>query len=70
MRMTALALAACFLVGCASPDIDLSKSEPFCSQPGSSNYSQCVGKFTLVPIVHQSQCNDALRICAQSCPAR
>lgn len=58
-------------VGCASTaDIDLSKVESKCGQTCAANYSECLGKFTLVPIQAQHQCTAALRLCAQACPAR
>lgn len=66
---TAILLAV--LCGCASTsDIDLSKVESKCGQTCSANYSECLGKFTLAPIHMQHVCTDALRLCAQSCPAR
>lgn len=62
---------ALMLCGCASTkDIDLSKSEPACASTCSTNYSSCVGKFSVFPIHQQNVCTDALRLCAQSCPAR
>lgn len=65
-----LALASA-TVGCASTsDIDLSKVESKCGQQCSANYSECLGKFTFFPIQAQHQCTDALRLCAQACPAR
>lgn len=66
-----LVLVVCLLAGCASTkDIDLSKVESRCGQQCSANYSECVGKFTFFPIQTQNQCTDAMRLCAQSCPAR
>lgn len=59
------------LAGCASTkNIDLSKVEPQCGQSCSAHYSDCVSKFTFFPLETQHQCTDALRLCAQSCPAR
>jgi len=60
-----------FLSGCASTsDIDLSKVEPTCGKECSANYSTCLSKFSLFPIHQQNVCTDALKLCAQSCPAR
>lgn len=59
------------LAGCASTsNIDLSKVDSACGQTCSANYSQCVSKFTFFPLETQHQCTDALKLCAQSCPAR
>lgn len=59
------------LLGCASTsDIDLSKVERSYGQTCTKTYSEYLGKFTLFPIQTQQQCTDALRLCAQSCPAR
>ena len=71
MRKVLLAMGALALAGCASTsDIDLSKVDSKCGQTCSANYSDCLGKFTLFPIQAQHQCTDAMRLCAQSCPAR
>jgi hypothetical protein len=65
------ALFLVMLTGCASTsDIDLSKVEPACGQACTKNYSDCLGSFTFFPIQAQHQCTDALRLCAQTCPAR
>ena len=57
--------------GCASTSgIDLSRVEPQCGQNCSANYSTCVSKFTIFPLEVQHQCTTALKLCAQSCPAR
>lgn len=71
-RFLAAALVALFtLAGCASTaGIDMSKVESKCGQTCSSSYSECLGKFTLFPIMAQNQCTDAMRLCVQSCPAR
>lgn len=59
------------LSACASTKgIDLSKVEPQCGQTCSANYSECVSKFTFFPLQTQHQCTDALKLCAQACPAR
>lgn len=66
-----LILAASILAGCASTaNIDLSKAESTCGQTCSANYSQCVSRFSMTPFLQQHTCTDALRLCAQSCPAR
>ena len=74
MKLLAVAVAAgaeMLLTGCASTkDIDLSKVDSACVQACSANYSEGVSKFTFFPIQTQHQCTDALRLCAQSCPAR
>jgi hypothetical protein len=71
MKSAILATAMLVLAGCASTkDIDLSKAEPQCGQSCSANYSTCVSKFTFFPLETQHQCTTALRLCAQSCPAR
>ena len=70
MRLSLVA-AALFLSACASTaGIDLSKVESKCGQTCSANYSECLGKFTFFPIMAQNQCTDAMKLCAQSCPAR
>lgn len=71
-RLATFALFGLFaLAGCASTtNIDLSKVEPACGQKCSANYSGCGQGFQMFPIMVQHQCVDALRICAQSCPAR
>ncbi len=70
-KVLSLLLLVVSVSGCASPsDIDLSKAEPACGKDCSTNYSQCVGKFTLFPAIHKSDCADALKLCAQACPAR
>lgn len=59
------------LAGCADlSDIDLSKVESKCGQTCSQNHSSCVSRFSLFPIRQERTCADALRLCAQSCPAR
>jgi hypothetical protein len=69
--MLAVITGTSLLAGCASTkDIDLSKVDPQCGQTCSANYSNCVSKFTFFPLEVQHQCTDALRLCAQACPAR
>lgn len=64
-------LVATLLFGCASTaDIDVSKVDSTCGQTCSANYSSCGQQFTIVPIMQQNQCVDALRMCVRSCPAR
>jgi hypothetical protein len=59
------------LAGCASvADIDTSKMDPACAQSCTTNYSECLGKFTLFPLMAQHQCTDAMHLCAAACPAR
>jgi Short C-terminal domain len=59
------------LAGCASvADIDTSKMDPACAQSCASTYSECLGKFTLFPLMAQHQCTDAMHLCSASCPAR
>ena len=59
------------VTACASTrDIDLSKVQSACGKSCADNYSECLGKFTFFPIHEQRVCTDALRLCAQSCPAR
>ena len=59
------------LAGCASvADIDTSKIDPSCAQSCTSNYSECLGKFTLFPLMAQHQCTDAMHLCAAACPSR
>lgn len=68
---TGLLLASALLTGCASTaDIDLSKVESTCGQACTANYSSCLSGFTMFPIQRQHECTSALRLCAQSCPAR
>jgi len=71
MTQYGIALAIIWLSGCASTkDIDLSKVEPACGQTCRTNYNECLSRFTLFPIQMQHECTTALRLCAQSCPAR
>jgi hypothetical protein len=66
-----ITIAALLLAGCASTkDIDFSKVEPACGQTCSTNYNECLSRFTFFPIMMQHECTDALRLCAQACPAR
>jgi hypothetical protein len=66
-----LLLLAVFLAGCArTADIDTSKVDPDCAHSCSANYSECLGKFTLFPLMAQHQCTDAMKLCVQACPAR
>ena len=68
-----LALLASFLAltACASTaDIDMSKYESTCGQQCSANYGKCSTGFTMTPFMQQHACVEALRFCAQSCPAR
>ncbi len=70
MRLS-LIVAALILTGCASTaDIDLSKVESKCGQACAANYSRCSQGFTMTPLMAQHHCADAMRLCAQSCPAR
>ena len=65
------AFATLLLAGCASTtEIDLSKVESACGQACSAKYADCGQGFSMFPIMRQHQCVDALRVCAQSCPAR
>lgn len=63
--MVRKALLLCMLLaGCASvSDIDTSKLDPSCAQLCTSSYSECLGKFTLFPLMAQHQCTAA-------CPSR
>ena len=71
MKSTVSIVLTLALAGCASTsDIDLSKVESQCGQQCSAAYSDCLGKFTLFPIHQQNVCTSALRLCAQTCPAR
>jgi hypothetical protein len=71
MKSAILGTVLVVLAGCASTkDIDLSKVESGCGQSCSVHYSDCVSKFTFFPLETQHQCTTALRLCAQSCPAR
>ena len=66
-----LLLITLLLAGCASTaDIDTSKVDPDCAHSCSANYSDCLGKFTLFPLMVQHQCTDAMKLCVQACPAR
>jgi hypothetical protein len=66
-----IAIVLLVLGGCESTsDIDLSKVDSQCGQTCSANYSACLSRFTFFPIQAQHECTDALRLCAQSCPAR
>jgi hypothetical protein len=66
-----IVVIAGMLTGCASTkNIDLTKVDPQCGQTCSGTYSECVSKFTFFPLEVQHQCTDALRLCAQACPAR
>ncbi|MDN7182949.1 SHOCT domain-containing protein [Caballeronia sp. SEWSISQ10-4 2] len=59
------------LAGCASvSDIDTSKIDAACAQSCTANYSECLGKFTLFPLMAQHQCTDAMHLCANACPSR
>jgi hypothetical protein len=70
-RLLARVLILACLGACATTsDIDLSKVESKCGQQCSASYSECVSKFSFFPIHEQHVCTDALRLCAQSCPAR
>lgn len=70
-RMAAISFLIGSLVGCASTDdIDLTKIEPACGHSCSTDYSQCLGQFTIFPIQTQRQCTSALRLCVQTCPPR
>ena len=70
MRLISI-LALITIVGCASTkDIDLSHVDSACGQTCSANYGECLGKFSMTPIMAQHGCVDALRLCAQSCPPR
>ncbi|MCP2089333.1 UNVERIFIED_ORG: hypothetical protein J2Y81_005420 [Paraburkholderia sediminicola] len=70
MNKTILLLIV-FLAGCASTsDIDTGKFDPDCAHSCSANYSECLGKFTLFPLMAQHQCTDAMKLCVQACPAR
>lgn len=71
LRSTVLLSLIVVIAGCASTsNIDLGKVEPQCGQACSANYSTCVSKFTIFPLEVQHQCTTALKLCAQSCPAR
>lgn len=71
MKRILLAVALCAIAGCASTSgIDMTKVDSKCGQTCSANYSECLGKFTFFPIQAQHQCTDAMKLCAQSCPAR
>ncbi|WP_429409354.1 SHOCT domain-containing protein [Paraburkholderia sp. GAS82] len=66
-----LLLLTLLLAGCASTAaIDTSKVDPDCAHSCSANYSECLGKFTLFPLMAQHQCTDAIKLCVQACPAR
>jgi hypothetical protein len=68
---TAIVALAFALNGCASTkNIDLSKVDSQCGQSCSAKYSDCISRFTFFPLETQHQCTDALKLCAQSCPAR
>jgi hypothetical protein len=71
-QVAAVIVALAFaLDGCASTkNIDLSKVDSQCGQGCSAKYSDCISKFTFFPLEVQHQCTDALKLCAQSCPAR
>jgi hypothetical protein len=70
-RIATIAILLAALAGCASTaDIDLTKVEPACGHSCSTDYSQCLGQFTIFPIQAQHQCTEALRLCVQTCPPR
>ncbi|MFM0062937.1 SHOCT domain-containing protein [Paraburkholderia aspalathi] len=70
MKKTLLLLTV-LLAGCASTAaIDTSKVDSDCAHSCSANYSECLGKFTLFPLMAQHQCTDAMKLCVQACPAR
>ncbi|SIT35287.1 conserved exported hypothetical protein [Paraburkholderia ribeironis] len=70
MKKTLL-LSMLLLAGCASvADIDTSKLDANCAQSCTAKYSDCLGKFTLFPLMAQHQCTDAMHLCAAACPAR
>jgi hypothetical protein len=71
VKATIVGVIMIVLAACASTKgIDLSKVESQCAQTCSANYSECVSKFTFFPLQTQHQCTDALKLCAQACPAR
>ena len=71
MMNKTLLLLTVLLAGCASTaDIDTNKVDSDCAHSCSANYSECLGKFTLFPLMAQHQCTDAMRLCVQACPAR
>jgi hypothetical protein len=71
MMNRTLLLLTLLLAGCASTaDIDTSKADPDCAHSCSANYSDCLGKFTLFPLMAQHQCTDAMKLCVQACPTR
>jgi len=64
-------LLTMLLAGCASvADIDTGKLDTACAQSCTTSYSECLGKFTLFPLMAQHQCTDAMHLCATACPAR
>jgi hypothetical protein len=68
---TALCIVSSLLAGCASvSDIDPSKLDASCAQSCTSTYSECLGKFTLFPLMAQHQCTDAMHLCAAACPSK
>jgi hypothetical protein len=70
-RLGLIAAATLIFSGCASTaDIDMSRVESQCGRACTANYSECLDGFTLFPIMAQHECTDALRLCAQSCPAK
>jgi hypothetical protein len=70
MKKTLL-LTVMLLTGCASvSDIDTSKADPDCAHSCAANYSECLGKFTLFPLMAQHQCTDAMHLCVEACPTR
>ncbi|NYH24976.1 SHOCT domain-containing protein [Paraburkholderia bryophila] len=71
IMMKKILLLTMLLAGCASvSDIDTSKIDASCAQSCTSTYSECLGKFTLFPLIAQHQCTDAMHLCAAACPSR
>lgn len=70
-RSVAATAAVVALTGCASTaDIDTSKAEPKCAAACSQSYSECLGRFSMTPIMQQHTCTDAMRLCVRGCPPR
>ena len=65
------ALVAVLLPACIGPPkIDFSKVDSACAQQCSTNHSNCMSGFKLFPLVAESQCNDAMDVCAKTCPPK
>lgn len=67
MKTILALLAACFLAGCSTPDIDWSAADRQCSMHCSDAYNQCLSSNPLTPGIQKINCNSSLKMCAATC---